>query len=177
MPDWRLVSPAEVDLELSTVENGSSYEENARIKAVEGAKASGLITLADDSGIEIDALGGAPGYLSARYLGEDTPYQERFRVILGEMAGRPAAQRGARFHCVIAIARPGEPAVRTVEGVCEGLIAEAPRGEAGFGYDPIFYLPEIDKTMAELTAEQKNQLSHRALAARAALPVLREIIR
>ncbi|HZP26331.1 MAG TPA: RdgB/HAM1 family non-canonical purine NTP pyrophosphatase [Dehalococcoidia bacterium] len=174
-PDWKLVSPAEIDIELSTVENGSSYAENATIKAVEGAAAGSLLTLADDSGIEIDALGGAPGYLSARYLGETASYEERFRAILGELAGLPAPQRSARFRCVIAIARPGDGAVRTVEGVCEGLIAETPQGDAGFGYDPIFYLPDLGKTMAQLTPEEKNAVSHRARAARAALPILKEL--
>ncbi len=171
-----IIAPSQLNIQLSTVENGGSYQENATIKALEGLAASGLVTLADDSGIEIDAMNGAPGHLSARFLGETASYEERFRVILGKLEGLPPEQRGARFRCVVAVAAPGESGVRLAEGVCEGVIAREPRGSRGFGYDPIFYLPELGRTMAELSAEVKDKVSHRGRAVRAVLPILREII-
>lgn len=171
-----IIAPSQLDIQLSTVENGYSYAENATMKALEGIAASGLTTLADDSGLEIDAMDGAPGYLSARFLGEAASYEERFRVILGKLKGLPPEQRGARFRCVVAVAAPGEPGVRLAEGVCAGVIAHEPRGSGGFGYDPIFYLPELGRTMAELSAEAKDKVSHRGMAVRAVLPMLREII-
>jgi XTP/dITP diphosphohydrolase len=147
-------------------EKTGSYRENAIAKAVTWAKATGLITLADDSGLEVDALGGAPGPVSARYGGLETD-RERYELLLKKMEGIPWPQRTARFRCVIAIAYPdGE--VHTFEGVMEGLIALEPKGEHGFGYDPVFFLPELGKTVAQLTLEEKNRLSHRAQAARKA---------
>ncbi len=173
---YEIVAPSQLDIQLSTVENGCSYDENATMKALEGVAAGGLVTLADDSGLEIDAMNGAPGHLSARFLGEAAAYEERFRVILGNLKGLPPEQRGARFRCVVAVAAPGESGVRLAEGVCEGVIASEPRGSGGFGYDPIFYLPELGCTMAELSAEAKDKVSHRGMAVRAVLPILREII-
>lgn len=147
-------------------ETGATFAENAILKAVAYARASGLLTLADDSGLEIDALGGEPGVYSARWAGVDTPYSERFRLILERLAHTPEEQRTARYRCVIAIAGPDDKGLlATAEGVLEGMIAAAPRGEGGFGYDPIFYLPAYGKTVAEIAPEVKNRISHRALAA------------
>ncbi len=146
------------------------------MKALNGARASGLVTLADDSGLEIDALDGGPGARSARFLGEDAGYEERFARILAEMAGLPAARRWARFKCVIAVAEPGSERVRLCEGEVQGLIAPEPRGELGFGYDPIFYLPQQARTMAELPPHVKDAISHRGRAAMRARPLLKELL-
>ena len=173
---WELVSPAELGLALAEEEPGDTYAENAKIKALNGARASGLVTLADDSGLEIDALGGGPGVRSARYLGEDASYEERFDRILGEMASLPAAKRGARFRCVVAIAEPGADEPRLCEGEVAGEIAAEPRGDMGFGYDPIFYLPERSLTMAELPAEVKDAVSHRGRATAQAREVLKAML-
>lgn len=159
-----LRSLREVPLEMDVEETGQTFAENARIKALAYAQATGMLSLADDSGLEIDALGGAPGVLSARFAGRDTPYEERFRLILEQLEGLPEARRGARFRCAIALAEPSGYC-RVVEGVIEGVIADRPRGDHGFGYDPIFLVPELGKTTAELTPEQKNRISHRGRAA------------
>jgi len=157
-------------------ETGATFAENAILKATAYARASGLLTLADDSGLEIDALGGEPGVYSARWAGVDTPYSERFRIILERLAQTPPERRTARFRCVIAIARPAG-LLTTAEGVLEGMIATEPRGAGGFGYDPIFYLPAYGKTVAELPTEVKNQISHRARAAAQARQQLLDIVR
>ncbi len=163
---FELTWPEKEGLKLKVEEKTGSYHENAIAKAIAWAKATGLITLADDSGLEVDALGGAPGPVSARYGGLETD-KERYELLLKRMGGIPWPQRTARFRCVIAIAFPdGE--VRTFEGTMEGLIALEPKGEHGFGYDPVFFLPELGKTVAQLTLEEKNRLSHRAQAARKA---------
>ena len=169
-----LTSPAREGLSLEVAETGESFAENARLKAVAYARASGLLTLADDSGLEVDALGGRPGVHSARYAGEGADDEERYRLLLEEMRGVPWEKRTARFRCVIAIATP-EGEVRTAEGTCEGIIAFEPRGEHGFGYDPVFYLPQHGRTMAELEPRAKNRISHRARAARKAREILREL--
>ena len=168
---YRLLSLRDIRLDTDVEETGSTFAENAELKARSYAQASGLLTLADDSGLEIDALGGAPGVFSARFAGKDTSYEERFRLILGRLKGLPIEQRGARFRCAIAIAEPSGP-TRLVEGVIEGVIADAPRGERGFGYDPIFLVPELGMTTAELTAEDKNRISHRGRAAQLARVLL-----
>jgi XTP/dITP diphosphohydrolase len=168
---YRLLSLRDIWLDMDVEETGTTFAENAELKARSYAQASGLLTLADDSGLEIDALGGAPGVYSARFAGKDTSYEERFRLILERLKGLPTEQRGARFRCVIAIAEPSG-ATRLVEGVIEGVIADAPRGERGFGYDPIFLVPEIGMTTAELTAEDKNRISHRGRAAQLARVLL-----
>jgi XTP/dITP diphosphohydrolase len=157
-------------------ETGVTFAENAILKAEAYARASGLLTLADDSGLEIDALGGEPGVYSARWAGADTPYSERFRLILERLAATPESQRTARYRCVIAIASPAG-LLATTEGVLEGMIASTPRGAGGFGYDPIFYLPEYGKTVAEIPAEVKNRISHRARATAAARQELLRIVR
>ncbi len=180
---WELVTPALLDLKLPDDEPGETYEENAKIKALNGARASGLVALADDSGLEIDALDGGPGVRSARFLGEDAAYEERFARILGDMADLPSEKRWARFRCVIAVAQPGLPAgrqgseaVKLCQGEVQGLVAFEPRGEQGFGYDPIFYLPQHARTMAELTSQAKDLISHRSRAAMRARPLLKEML-
>lgn len=169
-----LTAPLQEGLTLEVKECGESYAENARLKATAYAEASGLLTLADDSGLEVDALGGEPGLRSARYRGKASD-EERCRLLLKKMEGVPWERRTARFRCVIAVATP-EGEVQTAEGTCKGLIAYEPRGEHGFGYDPIFYVPEYKKTMAELPPTVKNRISHRAQAARSAVSILRQRI-
>ena len=169
----KLVSLSDVHLAIEVEETGSTFAENAELKARSYAKVSHMLTLADDSGLEIDALNSAPGVYSARYLGSGTSYEERFRVILEQMKDLPLDQRSARFRCVIALADPSGT-IRSVEGVVEGAIADYPRGSHGFGYDPIFLLPELGKTFAELEPEYKNRISHRARAARLAHKLLED---
>jgi len=173
---WELVTPRELGLELPDDEPGETYAENANIKALNGARASNLVTLADDSGLEIDALDGAPGARSARFLGEDAGFDRRFEEILGRLSGLPSEKRWARFRCVVAVAEPGSEAVRLFEGEVQGLIALEPRGELGFGYDPIFYLPQQARTMAELSPHVKDVISHRGRAAMRARPLLKELL-
>ncbi|GIV87571.1 MAG: non-canonical purine NTP pyrophosphatase [Chloroflexus sp.] len=159
------------DLGITTVieETGQTFAENARLKA-EGYRAlSGLPTLADDSGLEVAALGGAPGVYSSRYGGVTGAAQLQY--LLDQMRDIPWHQRVARFVCVIAIAHPDHP-TELVEGVLPGVIEFAPRGSGGFGYDPLFYVLDEDATLAELSIERKNQISHRAQAARAAREIL-----
>jgi XTP/dITP diphosphohydrolase len=168
---WRLFSLSDIHLAIDVEETGITFAENAELKARTYAQMSNMLTLADDSGLEIDALGGAPGVYSARYLGSETSYDERFRVILELLKGLPLDQRSARFRCIIALAEPSGD-IRIVQGVVEGVIANSPRGTNGFGYDPIFYLPEVGKTFAELEPEYKNRISHRARAVQSARKLL-----
>ncbi len=168
---YELVTPAGLGLTLSVSESGSSLEENARLKATTFAEASGLLALADDSGLEVDALNGAPGPLSARYAGENAADPDRISYLLAKLKGVPWEKRTARFRAVIAIAIPGN-GVEICTGERRGFITPAPRGQHGFGYDPVFYLPELDKTMAELPMAQKNRVSHRGQAAAKARQVL-----
>ena len=148
-----------------TVEDCDTLEGNAVKKAAELCEATGLTALADDSGLEVEALDGAPGVYSARYAGDPCSYDDNNARLLRELAGED--NRRARFRTVIAFARPGKPP-ETVEGVIEGMIAQAPRGENGFGYDPLFIPAGYDRTFAELSAEEKNRISHRARALQAA---------
>lgn len=173
-----LITPSQIHLELDVVEDGSTYAENATKKAIAFAKASGLISLADDSGLEVDALDGAPGLYSARYGPSLTLPPSRQGVMGGTEGGLTDADRRAyllqnlqdkprpwraRFHATIAIATPnGE--TQLAEGICEGEIVPEERGTGGFGYDPIFLLSDLRKTMAELSMDEKNRLSHRAKA-------------
>lgn len=173
---WDIVTPTGLGIELPDNETGESYEENARMKAQRGAEASGLVTLADDSGIEIEGMGGEPGVLSARFLGKRAGYPERFAEIQRRLEGLQREKRGARFRCVIAVADPKSGAVHTAEGEVYGLIADAPRGEGGFGYDPIFWMPQHSATMAELPEHVKNIVSHRARAVAAARQILKELL-
>jgi XTP/dITP diphosphohydrolase len=165
------LGPADLDLHLEIEEHGDSYRENALLKAVPFAKASKRATLADDSGLEVDALNGRPGIHSARYGGAGLDDADRWRRLLDELRSVPWEARTARFRCVIALARP-DGLVETTEGTCEGRIAFEAVGSGGFGYDPVFYLPQFDCTMAQLAEEVKNRISHRARAARAAVPIL-----
>ena len=145
-------------------EGESSYAENALAKARAVASATGEMSLADDSGIEVDALGGGPGVLSARYGGPGLSDPQRCEVMLREMASVPRAKRTARFRCLIAIVCPRRRRETTLEGVVEGVLLEAPRGAGGFGYDPLFFYPPLGRGFAEISAEEKNRVSHRAQA-------------
>lgn len=173
-PLYELITLAEQGITTIVDEVGESLEENARLKATLLAAESQLLALADDSGLEVDALGGEPGWLSARYAGENASDKDRVNYLLLRLEGVPWEKRSARFRCVIAIATPGGE-VEFCSGECQGFITFEPRGEQGFGYDPVFYLPELDKTMAELPLEIKNQVSHRGLAARKVYQLLARI--
>jgi XTP/dITP diphosphohydrolase len=157
---------------LELPEEGDDYEANAVAKARAAAVASGLPALGDDSGLEVDALGGAPGPRSARYGGAGLDDAGRTRALLAALAGVPAERRGARFVCVAALALP-EGGTLTARGECPGRIAAAPRGAAGFGYDPVFEIAPGGPTMAELPAAEKERISHRGRAFRALAPALR----
>ena len=144
-------------------ENGATYEENAKIKAREVAKYTDAIVMADDSGLEIDYLNKEPGIYSARYMGEDTSYRIKNSNLINRLTGVPDEQRTARFVCAIAAVLPDGKEL-TTRGIIEGRIGYEEKGENGFGYDPIFYVPEFGKTTAELTEEEKNKVSHRGRA-------------
>lgn len=173
-----LVTPAQINLDLDVVEDGQTYAENATKKAIAFAQASGLISLADDSGLEVDALDGAPGLYSARYGsmdGKKLSDGERRVFLIKNLQGKPRPWV-ARFHATIAVAVPnGEN--HLAEGFCEGEIIAEERGIGGFGYDPIFLLSELGKTMAELSMEEKNRLSHRARAVMKAKGILAQILK
>ena len=161
------------DLEIKTLadygdapepeETGTTYAENATIKAESAARFTNEWSLADDAGLEIDALDGAPGLYSKRFAGEDTPFPEKMARILEQMKDVPQEKRSARFRCCIALTQPTDhrPQITVFEATCEGFIAREPSGSGGFGYDPIFFLPQLGRTMADLTAEQKHAVSHR----------------
>lgn len=168
---YDVVSPADIGIDATIDETGSSFEENASLKAKAMAAKSHLLTLADDSGLEVDALNGAPGILSARYAGANATDSERISFLLSQLKGVPYDKRQAKFRCVIAIAVP-EGKVELCHGECHGYITFQPTGEHGFGYDPVFYLPELGKTMAELLPEIKNNISHRGQAIREATSFL-----
>jgi XTP/dITP diphosphohydrolase len=172
---YELVTLSEVGIDIKVDESGSSLEENATLKATIFASKSRLLTLADDSGLEVDALGGQPGVLSARYAGENASDSERIDYLLSRLKGVPWEKRQARFRCVIAISTPDGKHLELCSGACRGIITLKPRGEQGFGYDPVFYLPRLGKTMAELPPEVKNRVSHRGKAARKAYMVLERL--
>jgi len=175
---FELLSPADLGVTVQVEETGDTFDENAILKALASAEATGLLVLADDSGLEIDALGGAPGVHSARWAGVDTSYEERFRLLEQRLAGTPDEQRTARYRCAIALAEPAPRGLyAVVSGTLEGRIARTPRGSEGFGYDPIFSLPERGKTVGELTVAEKNSISHRARAAAAVQPLLARLAR
>ena len=169
---WEVLTPADLGLgPVSVVESGRSYVENAMIKAVAHASAARIPALADDSGLEVDALGGRPGVFSARYGGlRVADDRRRYELLLRELEGVPPGRRGARFRAVVVLALPGGQSFAR-EGVVEGRIAAASRGEGGFGYDPVFELPD-GRTMAEV-GEEKQESSHRAVAIRAMIEVLK----
>lgn len=154
-------SLAEIGFTEEIEETGHTFEENAILKAEAVAKAVNKMVIADDSGLSIDNLGGRPGVYSARYAGEQKDDQANIEKVLSELKGIEKEQRTARFRCALAVSIPREE-TKTVEGHVEGYIAEEPRGEYGFGYDPIFIVKDKDKTMAELTSDEKNKISHRA---------------
>ncbi len=160
-----ILSMKEAGIRTEIVEDGSTYEENALIKARAVAAASGELVLADDSGLEIDCLGKEPGIHSARYLGEDTSYRVKNADLIGRLEGVPEEERTARFVCAIAAVLPDGREL-TVRAAIEGRIGYEEKGENGFGYDPIFYVPELGRTTAELTEEEKNLVSHRGKALR-----------
>jgi len=155
---------AEMGLGTQVEETGQTFAENAQLKALVYGRASRLLTLADDSGLEVEALGGAPGVYSARYAGKGATDADRYHKLLTALEGVPWEKRAARFRCVIALAWP-DGRLETFEGQCDGVIALEPKGTNGFGFDPVFYMPEHGCTMAELPAEVKNRISHRARAA------------
>jgi len=153
-------------------EDGLTCEANAIKKATEISRATGLTAVADDTGLEVDALGGRPGVYAARYAGEGATYEDNCKKLIQELSGVPREQRTARFITVAVIVVPGESA-QVAHGVLEGYITEAPVGSRGFGYDPVFYVPELGATLAEISAEQKNRISHRAKAFLQAKELLR----
>ena len=166
-----LLAPVDIGLVLEVREDGQSFAENAAIKARAFSAAAGLIALADDSGLEVDALEGAPGIYSARYGGPELDDEGRCQLLLDRLRDVPAEKRQARFRCCIAAVGPDGRTCRA-EGVCQGSIAPTPAGKSGFGYDPIFYLPAHHMTMAQILPDLKNQISHRARAMHAVRAVL-----
>lgn len=171
---YLITTPPEEGIAEVIAESGSTYEQNAQLKAVVYARSSRLTTLADDSGLEVDALNGEPGIQSARFAGEAATDTEKVCLLLAKLQGVPWERRTACFKCVIAIVGPrGREEI--CRGECHGMIAFEPKGKNGFGYDPIFVLPETGKTMAELPAEIKNQISHRARASQKARQVLQQL--
>lgn len=161
---FEIFTLADLGITAEVKEIGRSFEENAALKATTTASISGRLSLADDSGLEVDALGGEPGPLSHRYAGENATDAARVAYLLKKLKDVPENLRAAQFRCVIAIAEPNG-GVELFSGICPGVIINEARGTNGFGYDPIFYLPELGKTMAELTLGEKNRVSHRARAA------------
>jgi len=171
---YEITTLAEEGIKEVITESGSSYEQNARSKAIAYAKLSQLTALADDSGLEVDALNGEPGIKSARFAGKGATDKDKVSLLLARLSGVPWERRTARFRCVIAIATSGGQC-QICCGECPGIIALEPEGENGFGYDPVFFLPELGKTMAQLPAETKNQISHRARASQQAHRVLQQL--
>ena len=171
-----IISMKEAGIFTTVEENGSSFEENAALKARAVMEQTGGIVLADDSGLEIDWLDGAPGIYSARFMGEETSYDIKNAALIEKLAGVPDEKRTARFVCAIACALP-DGRILTSRGVMEGRIGYEIRGKNGFGYDPIFYLPEYGCTSAEISPEQKNELSHRGKALRSMKEKLEYILK
>lgn len=169
---WEGISLDEFEGVPEVVEDGDTFEANAVKKVREISTYLGMPAVGDDSGLEVDALGGRPGVYSARYAGEGATDEANWRKLLGELADVPAEKRTARFRCVLALVEPGRDPI-IAAGFCEGVIAEEPRGTNGFGYDPVFYLPQQGKSMAELSPEEKNQISHRAMAMQNLLSALK----
>ena len=162
-PNWKEVE-----------ETGQTFAENAALKAWAAMRRTGLLSLADDSGLEVSALDGAPGVFSARFAGEPKDDQRNIDRLLTLLENVPDEERGARFRCALVIVTPNEEEY-LVEGTVEGRILRQRRGQGGFGYDPVFFVPDLGRTMAELTSVQKNKLSHRAQAFRKAIPILEKL--
>ncbi|MFW6174635.1 MAG: RdgB/HAM1 family non-canonical purine NTP pyrophosphatase [Chloroflexota bacterium] len=173
---FRILSLDDAGVSATVEETGTTFLENATLKARGYAEASGLLTLAEDSGLEVDALGGAPGVYSARYARQGQTDEEGVQKLLEEMEDVPGWKRQARYRAVIAIAGPplGDE-VKTFEGACEGAISHVPAGDGGFGYDPVFWVPAARKTAAEMRPEEKDAISHRGAAARSAAQFLRSL--
>lgn len=175
---FTLVTPRDIGIDLNVEETGETFEANALLKARAFANASGLPSLADDSGIEVDALNGRPGVRSARYGGENLNDEGRVQLLLSEMLSVPDAERACRYRVVLAFVDPraldetSTEAEGSTEGRCEGQVAHATSGVNGFGYDPIFYLPAYDRTIAELSPEEKDRISHRGKAVLAMAEIL-----
>ncbi len=171
-----IIFPAQEGLDLDVEETGTTFEENAHLKALAFARATGLLTLADDSGLEVNALGGAPGVHSARYAGPGASDVDRYEKLLAALADVPPEERSARFRCVVALARP-TGILHSVDGTCEGVIGYAPRGKHGFGYDPVFVVEGYGgRTLAEIDPDEKNRISHRARAVTATRPLLASLL-
>ncbi|MBN1936172.1 MAG: RdgB/HAM1 family non-canonical purine NTP pyrophosphatase [Anaerolineae bacterium] len=171
----QIVFPQEAGIDIDVAETGRSFAEIAAQKAITYARAGQMLALADDSGLQVDALDGAPGIYTARYAGPEASDRDRYQKLLAALKETPWERRTARFRAAIALAQPGGE-VQIVEGICEGMIGWHPQGENGFGYDPVFYLPEYGCTMAQLGDAIKNQISHRARAVQAALILLDELL-
>lgn len=163
LPDYNVKSMEEIGIDIDVDETGTTFEENAIIKAEAIMNVCNEIVVADDSGLEIDYLNKAPGVMSARYLGHDTSYDYKNAKILEQLEGVPDNKRTARFVCAMAVACPNKE-TKAVRGTIEGIIGHCIQGENGFGYDPIFFVPELNKTTAELSMEEKNKISHRGKA-------------
>jgi XTP/dITP diphosphohydrolase len=171
--NYQLTTPEEQGISIVVNEIANNYRENATLKALTYAEISYLISVADDSGLEVDALGGKPGVLSARFGGKNATDEDKVNMLLSRLKNVPWEKRTACFKCVVAIA-DHKGRVDLCSGVCYGIITFEPRGDNGFGYDPVFYLPELNKTMAELSKECKNEISHRAKAALKAQLILKQ---
>lgn len=171
--EW--LSLDDVGVTTDVAETGKTFRENAVLKATWYAQETGLLTLADDSGLEVDALNGEPGVFTARYGGSGLSHADRYHLLLKNMSGVPEPERTARFRCVIALVGGDGRLLHTSDGICEGRIALAPAGDGGFGYDPVFYLPERGQTMAQVGAAIKHQISHRGRAMHAMEPFLRRM--
>ncbi|MFN2160989.1 MAG: RdgB/HAM1 family non-canonical purine NTP pyrophosphatase [Candidatus Promineifilaceae bacterium] len=166
----------DIGLTQEVEESGATFLENALLKAAGYAREAGCLTLADDSGLVVDALDGAPGVTTARYGGPELSSRERYEYLLSNLRGVPSEERTARFVCIIALSDAGGTILATAEGRIEGTIAEGPAGDGGFGYDPVFYVPQTGRTMAELPPQTKHTLSHRGNALRAIEPQLRAVL-
>jgi XTP/dITP diphosphohydrolase len=174
--DVEWMSLDDIGIALEVEETGSTFEDNAVLKALAYAKETGLLTLADDSGLEVDALDGEPGVYTARYGGPGLSHIQRYEYLLSKLVHVPEEQRTARFRCAIALAGGRGTLYGTASGTCEGVIAFSPKGKGGFGYDPVFYLPERRMTMAQLTANEKHAISHRGKALKEIEPLLRAVL-
>lgn len=170
-----IITMQEAGIDIDVVEDGETFEANAIKKAEEIMKISGQIVMADDSGLEIDHFDKAPGVYSARYLGKDTPYEEKNAIILDKLKDIPQSKRGARFVCAIATAFPGAKTIVTT-GIIEGIIGDEPRGKGGFGYDPIFFPEGFKTSTADISPELKNKISHRGKALEAMKIQLKKIL-
>ena len=173
--DVAWLSLDDVGVTEDVAETGDTFQANAELKALAYARQTGLLTLADDSGLEVDALGGQPGVYTARYGGPGLNHADRYHLLLRNLQDVPSAERSARFRCVIVLANP-DGVIGVAPGVCEGQIAYAPAGDGGFGYDPVFFLPDRGLTMAQLPAVVKHQISHRGRAMKAIEPLLRQTL-